>query len=377
MASPLESTKRIVIKIGSALLVDTKGAKLREAWLESVSQDVADLHRRGVEVIIVSSGAIALARTQLQMTASRLSLAEKQAAASVGQILLAQAWSAALARQGLIAAQMLLTSEDTENRGRHLNARSTLRELLRMGCVPVINENDAIASEEIRFGDNDRLAARVSQMVDADTLILLSDIDGLYTQDPRTYPYATHIPLVEEIDDKIRAMGGNPPPGYSSGGMKTKLLAADIATRAGARMAIARGNVDHPLRKLSSCARATWFNAHADARKARKKWIIGSLKPSGTLRIDSGAVQALQKGSSLLAVGVQKIEGDFVRNDLVIVADLNGTEVARGLSSYSSDDAKRIAGRRSAAFPQDLTSAHRDALIHRDDLVVLRKAVIN
>ncbi|MEE8659357.1 Glutamate 5-kinase [Acetobacteraceae bacterium EV16G] len=375
MVSPLQSAERIVVKIGSALLVDTQAAKLRDGWLDSVSEDIAAWRRLGIEVIIVSSGAIALARTQLNMTAARLSLAEKQAAASVGQILLAQAWSASLAHHGLTAAQLLLTSEDTENRERHLNARSTLRALLRMGCVPVINENDAIAFEEIRFGDNDRLAARVAQMVDADTLILLSDIDGLYTQDPRTHADATHIPLVEEIDDRIRAMGGNPPPGYSSGGMKTKLIAADIATQAGARMAIARGNIDHPLRKLSSGARATWFSAHAGAGKARKKWIMGSLRPSGTFQIDAGAVQALRKGSSLLAVGVQKIDGQFPRNALVTVTDPKGAAVARGLTSYSSEEAQRMAGQRSAAFPDDLAGTHRDALIHRDDLVMLRRTV--
>lgn len=373
MVSPLQSAKRIVVKIGSALLVDTQGAKLRDGWLSSVSEDIAAWRESGIEVIVVSSGAIALARTHLNITAARLSLAEKQAAASVGQILLAQAWSTSLAHHGLTAAQLLLTSEDTENRERHLNARSTLRALLRMGCVPVINENDAIAFEEIRFGDNDRLAARVAQMVDADTLILLSDIDGLYTQDPRTHADATHIPLVEEIDDRIRAMGGNPPPGYSSGGMKTKLIAADIATQAGARMAIARGNIDHPLKKLSSGARATWFSAQSSAGKARKKWIMGSLRPSGTFQIDAGAVQALHKGSSLLAVGVQKIDGQFPRNALVTVTDPKGVAVARGLTSYSSEEALRMAGQRSAAFPDDLSGTHRDALIHRDDLVMLRR----
>lgn len=375
MVSPLQSAKRVVVKIGSALLVDTEGARLRDNWLDSVSADIATWRQSGIEVIIVSSGAIALARTQLNMTAARLSLAEKQAAASVGQIRLAQAWSASLAHHGLTAAQLLLTSDDTENRERHLNARSTLRALLHMGCVPVINENDAIAFEEIRFGDNDRLAARVAQMVDADTLILLSDIDGLYTQDPRTHADATHIPLVAEIDDEIRAMGGSPPPGYSSGGMKTKLIAADIATQAGARMAIARGNIDHPLQKLASGARATWFSAHAGAGKARKKWIMGSLRPSGTFQIDAGAVQALRKGSSLLAVGVQKIDGQFPRNALVTVTDPKGAAVARGLTSYSSEEAQRMAGQRSAAFPDDLAGTHRDALIHRDDLVMLRKTV--
>ncbi|MFM7690955.1 MAG: glutamate 5-kinase, partial [Alphaproteobacteria bacterium] len=276
-----KDAKRIVVKIGSALVVDNATAAPRAAWLASVAADIAALRARGAEVVVVSSGAIALARKALGLTRRRLRLEEKQAAAAVGQIRLAGAWQEALAAHGLKAAQLLLTLEDSEDRRRYLNARATLATLLSLGCVPVINENDTVATAEIRFGDNDRLAARVAEMIQADALLLLSDIDGLYTADPRKDPEAEHLPVVERLTEEIMAMGGEPPPGYSSGGMRTKLIAARIATGAGTAMAIALGERDHPLRALEEGARCTWFLPLPEGRSARKRWIAGSLAPLG------------------------------------------------------------------------------------------------
>ncbi|GAJ29912.1 gamma-glutamyl kinase [Acidomonas methanolica] len=367
---PLAQARRVVIKIGSALLVDAAQAALRETWLDGVCADIALLRSRGTEVIVVSSGAIALARVTLGLTGPRLRLEEKQAAASVGQIRLAQAWSAALARHGLTAAQLLLTPDDTENRARHLNARATLKALLGLGCVPVINENDAIATAEIRFGDNDRLAARVAQMVGADVLILLSDIDGLYTADPRLDPEARHIPVVDSLTDDIMNMGGAPPPGYSSGGMYTKLLAARIATRAGASMAIAAGQGDRPVARLLNGGRCTWFRAVIDAGSARKRWIGGGLRVHGTLVVDDGARLALLRGASLLPAGVRAVRGDFARGDLVAVQDLAGAEIARGLAEYDSQDAALLAGHQSEEMEALLGYRGRRSLIHRDNLVL-------
>ncbi|MCE2918562.1 MAG: glutamate 5-kinase, partial [Roseomonas sp.] len=287
MINPAEprfkDARRIVVKIGSALVVDNATAAPRAAWLASVAADIAALRARGAEVVVVSSGAIALARKALGLTRRRLRLEEKQAAAAVGQIRLAGAWQEALAAHGLNAAQLLLTLEDSEDRRRYLNARATLATLLSLGCVPVINENDTVATAEIRFGDNDRLAARVAEMIQADALLLLSDIDGLYTADPRKDPDAQHLPVVERLTDEIMAMGGEPPPGYSSGGMRTKLIAARIATGAGTAMAIALGQRDHPLRALEEGARCTWFLPLPEGRSARKRWIAGSLAPLGVL----------------------------------------------------------------------------------------------
>ncbi|GBQ10911.1 glutamate 5-kinase [Swaminathania salitolerans] len=367
----LTESRCVVIKIGSALLVDPAEAALRHAWLKTVCDDIARLRRGGTQVVVVSSGAIALARFRLGLIGRRLRLDEKQAAASVGQIELAQAWSLALAAHDLTAAQMLLTPEDTEDRERHLNARATLRTLLSLGCVPVINENDAIATSEIRFGDNDRLAARVAQMIGADTLVLLSDIDGLYTADPRRDPGAVHIPVVETLTDSIMEMGGAPPPGYSSGGMHTKLLAAQIATRAGTRMAIASGLGDHPVSALVETGRCTWFLASDDAGSARKRWIVGSLGSRGRLTIDDGAVSALRRGSSLLPAGVCLVEGRFDPGDLVTIVDREGREIARGLSAYDCTEARRIAGHRSGEISSCLGHDGPDELIHRDDLVLL------
>ena len=367
----LRQAQRVVVKIGSALVVDSANARPRTAWLSGVAGDIAALRARGVDVIVVSSGAIALARPVLGLRSKRLKLEEKQAAAAVGQIQLAQAWSHALSARHLTAAQLLLTPDDTEDRRRYLNARATLNTLLGLGCIPVINENDTVATAEIRFGDNDRLAARVAEMVQADQLILLSDIDGLYTADPKRDPSAAHIPVVETLTPEIEAMGGEPPPGYSSGGMRTKLVAARIATQAGCAMAIAIGNIDHPLAALENGARCTWFLAAPEGRTARKRWIAGSLSPLGTFSVDAGAARALAAGKSLLPAGVRAVRGAFNRGDAVVVEGPDGTALARGLSAYASDDAQQIAGHRSDRIEAILGWRGRDEIIHRDDLVLL------
>jgi glutamate 5-kinase len=365
------AARRLVIKLGSALVVDPEAASPRQGWLDEVAADIAALRQTGIEIIVVSSGAIALARRTLGLTQPRLRLEEKQAAAAVGQIRLAQAWTEALSAQGLTAAQLLLTMEDTEDRRRYLNARATLTTLLGLGCVPVINENDTVATAEIRFGDNDRLAARVAEMVQADQLVLFSDIDGLYTADPRRDPAAAHIPLVPVMTAEIDAMGGEPPPGYSSGGMRTKLAAARIATSAGCAMAIALGHRPHPLRALAEGARCTWFMPSQDGRSARKRWIAGSLSPLGSVTVDAGAARALDLGRSLLPAGVRTVAGDFARGDAVRVLGPDGGEVARGLSAYTAEDARRIIGHRSEEIEAILGWRGRDELIHRDDLVLL------
>ena len=369
-APSIARAQRIVIKIGSALVVDEKLAAPRMAWLGSVAADIRSLRERGTEVIVVSSGAIALARRTLGLTQKRLRLEEKQAAAAVGQIRLAQAWAQALSGHDMPAAQLLLTLGDTEDRRRYLNARETLNTLLSLRCIPVINENDTVATAEIRFGDNDRLAARVAEMVQADQLILLSDIDGLYTADPRRDPLAAHIPVVEAITPEIEAMGGEPPPGYSSGGMRTKLVAGRIATQAGCAMAIALGHVEHPLQCLERGGRCTWFLPVPEGRTARKRWIGGSLSALGVLTVDAGAAKALANGRSLLPAGVRAVGGTFERGDPVIIVGPDGSALGRGLSAYGSADAERIAGHRSDQIEAILGWRGRDEMIHRDDLVL-------
>lgn len=377
LTQTLATARRLIVKIGSALLVDPATHRIRQDWLDTVADDVADLKARGMEVVVVTSGAIAVGREHLGLIGRALRLEEKQAAAATGQIRLAHAYQETLARRGVTVAQVLLTLDDTEDRRRHLNGRATIETLLKLGAVPVINENDTVATAEIRFGDNDRLAARVAQMISADTLVLLSDIDGLYTADPRKDPAARHIPIVSEITEEVTGMAGEPPPGYSSGGMVTKIAAGRIALGAGCRMAIARGNRPHPLAALltgpgEGGALATWFLPGAEPRTARKRWIGGSLKPLGTVTVDAGAVAALRRGGSLLPAGLTAVEGSFGRGDLVMVQGPDGREIARGLSAYSAEDAALIQGRKSAEIEDILGYRGRDELIHRDDLVVGR-----
>ncbi|MGH7056651.1 MAG: glutamate 5-kinase [Acetobacteraceae bacterium] len=369
----LEAARRVVVKIGSALIADSGSGQARAAWLASVAEDVARLRKGGIEVIVVSSGAIALARRTLGFR-GRLRLEEQRAAAAIGQIRLAQAWSEALSAHGLSAAQLLLTLSDTEDRRRYLNARATLATLLRLGAVPVINENDSVATSEIRFGDNDRLAARVAAMMGADQLVLLSDIDGLYTGDPHRDAGARHIAVVREITPEIAAMAGDAAPGGSVGGMRTKLAAARIATQAGSAMAIARGTALHPLATLAEGARCTWFLAAPEGAHARKRWIAGTLAPLGALDIDRGAARALKAGRSLLPAGVVAVSGEFERGDPVVVRTTEGREIAKGLSAYASADARRIAGHRSAEIAAILGWHGRDELVHRDDLALLGMA---
>lgn len=363
-------TRRLIVKIGSALLVDDTTGHIRRGWLDAVADDVAALRGRGIEVLIVSSGAIAVGRRHLGLNSGTLKLEEKQAAAATGQIRLAHAYQEALARHGITVAQVLLTLDDTEERRRHLNARSTLNALLALGAVPVINENDTVATAEIRFGDNDRLAARVAQMISADTLVLLSDIDGLYTADPRRDLAAAHVPEVRGITPEIEAMAGEAPPGYSSGGMVTKLAAAKIALAAGCRMAIAHGRADHALAGIERDQRCTWFLPQAEPLTARKGWIAGRLNSSGAITLDSGAVRALGQGRSLLPAGVIAVDGTFERGDAVLVRGPDGTALGRGLVAYSAADARRIMGHKSREIEALLGYRGRDEMIHRDDLVM-------
>ena len=370
MNQSLATSKRLIVKIGSSLLVEDATGELRRAWLDALVEDVAKLRRGGAQVLIVTSGAVALGRRHLGLASGPLRLEEKQAAAAAGQIRLAHAYQESAARHGIPVAQILLTPDDTEERRRHLNARATVEQLLALKALPVINENDTVATAEIRFGDNDRLAARVAQMISADTLVLLSDIDGLYTADPRRDAKARHIPECREISSEIEAMAERAAPGDSSGGMVTKLAAARIAMAAGCRMAIARGDALHSLAALDQGARATWFLPDSQPLTARKRWIAGAVNPAGALTVDDGAAAALKRGTSLLPAGVVAVEGNFQRGDAVIVKAKDGKEIARGLSAYSSDDARAIAGHKSGEIETILGYRGRDEMIHRDDLVV-------
>jgi len=373
--TPLEEARRLVIKIGSSILVDETRGEIRRDWLLKLTDDVARLHKGGCEIVLVSSGAIRLGRTQFKLPPGTLKLEESQAAAATGQIQLAHAYQEALARHGITVAQVLLTLDDSEERRRYLNARQTMGTLLGMKAVPVINENDTVATDEIRFGDNDRLSARVAEMISADTLVLLSDIDGLYTGDPRSDASAVLIPEIREITPAIEAMAGAAASELSNGGMVTKLIAGRIAMAAGCRMAIADGRGVGALGNLiDGKARCSWFlpdyENGASPLSARKKWIRGSLKTAGALTVDDGAVRALSAGKSLLPAGVTNVDGEFRRGDVVDVKDRLGRVLARGLVAYAAEDARRIAGRKSAEIERLLGFRGRDEMVHRDDLVV-------
>lgn len=371
----LLSARRLVVKIGSALLVDGQTHQLRREWLDALADDVAACRRRGQEVVIVTSGAVACGREHLGLVGRPLRLEEKQAAAATGQIRLAHAYQETLARHDITVAQVLVTLEDTEERRRHLNGRNTIDTLLKLGAVPVINENDTIATAEIRYGDNDRLAARVAQMISADTLVLLSDIDGLYTADPRKDPDARHIPVIRELTREIEDMAGEPPPGYSSGGMVTKIAAARVALTAGCRMIIAKGQRMNPLAALERTAAdggalCSWFLPSSEPSSARKAWIAGYINASGSITVDDGAAAALKTGASLLPAGIRAVEGSFERGDIVAVRNSEGREIGRGLAAFAADDARRIMGRRSGELEAILGYRGRSEMIHRDDLVV-------
>ncbi len=362
--------RRVVLKIGSSLFVDADTGRLDSAWLEALAEDVAALTREGKEVVIVSSGAVALGRREIGLEAAKLKLEDKQAAAAVGQILLAHAYKELLGRHEIKVAQVLLTLDASENRRRYLNALRTLTTLIQARVIPVINENDTVATAELRYGDNDRLAGRVAQMVSADCLVVLSDVDGLYSADPQSDPEAKHIPEVRALDQRILDMGGGPGSEHGSGGMRTKLEAARIAVGAGCRMVITNGHVERPIAALLAGARATWFLPTATPRAARKQWIAGSLKPKGSIVVDDGAQKALASGRSLLPAGVTRVEGQFERGDSVRVIGGDGRELGRGLVAYSRAEAEVIAGKHSGQIAGILGYAGRNEMIHRDDLVL-------
>ncbi len=364
--------RRIVVKIGSALLTDRATGRIKSAWLNSLLDDVAELAKAGKEIVLVSSGSIALGRHALKLPKGPLELEQSQAAAAVGQISLAHAYQELAAARGLTAAQVLLTLGDTEERQRYLNARNTIEVLLALKAIPVVNENDTVATAEIRYGDNDRLSARVASMVSADCLVLLSDIDGLYTAPPNDDPSATHIPLVTEITPEIEAMAGDAGTELSKGGMKTKITAGKIALAAGTDMVITSGKIYHPLRAISEGARVTWFIAKSDPVTAKKRWISGQLVPNGQIFLDAGAEKALLTGKSLLPAGVTRIDGAFDRGDAVIIRSADGRELGRGLVAYAADEARRIMGKRSGEIAAILGYEGRDTLIHRDDMALTR-----
>jgi glutamate 5-kinase len=364
--------RRITVKIGSALLTDRTTGALRQTWLNAMADDVAALKAEGRDVILVSSGAIALGRRALGLAPGALRLEEAQASASVGQITLAHAYQTVFRDRGLTTAQILVTPGDTEERRRYLNARNTIETLLKLGAIPVVNENDTVATSEIRYGDNDRLAARVASMMTSDCLVLLSDIDGLYTAPPAHDPDAKRLDVVTAITPEIEAMAGEAGTELSRGGMKTKLVAAKIAVAAGTHMVIASGKDLYPLRSLSTGAPCTWFLAAANPVTARKRWIAGTLEPKGVVVIDDGARAALQSGRSLLPAGVKSVSGQFERGEAVIIHDLAGRDIGRGLIAYTSEEAALIAGHNSTEIEATLGHAGRTALIHRDDMALHR-----
>jgi glutamate 5-kinase len=371
-AAPLTQARRIVVKVGSALLVDADSGRINRTWLETLVEDLLRLRKRGQRVILVSSGAIALGRRRLGLKHGTLRLEQSQAAAAVGQIRLAHAYKELLESHEVTVAQVLLTLEDSERRRRYLNARATLESLLELGALPVINENDTVATAEIRYGDNDRLAARVAQMTGADCLVLLSDVDGLYSADPSKERAARFIHEVRQITPEIEAMAGRALSPLGSGGMTTKIIAAKIAVAAGCHLCIAAGGYRHPLRRIEEGADCTWFVPTATPAAARKQWIAGTLRPLGAITIDDGALRALLEGRSLLPAGVTAARGRFDRGDTVSVLAADGVEIARGIIAYSDADAARIMGRKSSEIAALLGFRGRDEMIHRDDLVLLR-----
>lgn len=368
MAS-LTHAKRLVIKIGSALLVDRDTGDLRAEWLHSLAQDVAWLRGQGADVILVSSGSIALGRGVLGLPATELALEQSQAAAAVGQIRLARAYEEELAPHGITTAQVLVTLEDSANRRRYLNSRATLEQLLSLGVVPIVNENDTIATDEIRYGDNDRLAAQVAVTVGADQLILLSDVDGFYSANPAQDTGAKRYEVIEQITPDIEAMAGDAGSGLSKGGMKTKLMAAKTAMAAGCGMAICNGFALRPLSALENGANATWFAPVDDPQTARKRW-IGAMKPKGTVTVDAGAARALARGNSLLPAGVTAVTGDFGRGDPLTILGPDSAPLGAGLSRYTAQEAQLIKGHRSDQIEKILGYEPRTALIHRDDMVL-------
>ena len=367
----LTDARRVIVKIGSALLVDPETGAVNRSWLRALAGDIAEMRARGQEIIIVSSGAIAVGRRHLDLNTGQLRLEESQAAAATGMVRLAHAYQEVLADHDLTVAQVLVTLDDSENRRRYINARNTLETLLKLGAVPLINENDTVATDEIRFGDNDRLAGRVASMISADALVLLSHVDGLYDKDPTENDDAAHVPEVRgEITDAVAGMAGTSMSYDGSGGMVTKLAAARIAMGAGCRMAIADGTELHPLQRLAEGARCTWFLPDANPKTARTRWIASARKPAGTIGVDDGALKALNSGKSLLPAGVTDIEGSFQRGDAVVVATKDGREVARGITAYSADDGRRIMGNKTSEIESILGYRGRDEMVHRDDLVL-------
>lgn len=365
----LAQARRLVVKVGSALLVEGATGALRADWLAALAEDIAMIRARGVDVVLVSSGAIALGRRVLKLPAAALPLEQSQAAAAVGQIRLARAWDKALAPHGITTAQILVTLEDTEDRRRYLNTRATLETLLGLGAVPIVNENDTVATDEIRFGDNDRLAAQIAVTIGADQLALLSDIDGLYTGNPHVDPAARRLDFVPALTPEIEAMAGDPVSGLSKGGMKTKVLAARTATAGGCAMVIAAGQPLRPLSAIEAGAPCTWFAPQGDPQAARKRW-IAAMKPRGALTVDAGAVAALRAGKSLLPAGVVAVEGAFGRGEPVTVRGADGEVLGTGLTRYTAAEARAIKGRKSAEIEAVLGYAGRSVLVHRDDLAV-------
>lgn len=373
MPQPLEGAQSIALKVGSSLLVDSANGTVRESWMQAFAEDVASLMAAGKKIMLISSGAVALGRAYLGLKAGKLTLDEKQAAAAAGQPILMRAWEKVFALLGRKTAQILLTREDTENRKRWLNARETVATLMRLGVIAIVNENDTVATDEIKYGDNDRLAARASQLMQADLLVLLSDIDGLYAADPRKNPDAAHLPIIEAITPEIESMAGgaNEAAGVGTGGMATKIAAAKLAGSAGAGTLIVDGRSLHPLSALKSGARCSYFKPSSTVAAAYKAWIAGTVAPAGTVWLDDGAVAALKRGTSLLPSGIVRCDGRFEQGDTVRVCDLAGHEIARGLVDYDAEAVTKIMGRSSKDIESLLGYSNGDTVIHRDDLVMM------